>query len=142
MIGETITIDYYDQGDSFKEFLPRDGKVLKLLSNTESSRGWFLVELKDPFTFGMSNEYGNPTLLNKHILIKYRTPVEQDPDGHAYLALILEPSQIEKDVIDDNIVLPVCWVLIKKKSCNNTFLHSAEGTCKTLPLICCEIGLE
>ena len=117
MIGDTITIEYFDQNERIKEFFPRSGKILKVLRSKDNSKSWLLVELEDPFIFGLPNDFGNPTLLNTHLLFSNRNSIDkfEDLEAHVHMALILNSRLVAEETIDCNNIEDVCWCIIKRK---------------------------
>ncbi len=74
MIGQEITVEYFDQNGSFKHLLPRSGRIVREASLEDWGAGWYLLELVEPFDYQhkIAEPYVFRELHITHFLIKSR----------------------------------------------------------------------
>lgn len=64
MAQDKITLECFDQNESFGAFFPRKANVIKELNSTLSGKQCILPELEEPFTCSMHSDFGNHRLRN------------------------------------------------------------------------------
>jgi hypothetical protein len=95
MIGSKIKIEYFDQNESFKEFLPRTGEVIQQLTDEYDNKNWFLVKLDAPFEYQLkTGDYFQFKLIKcKKLLIRSRIKDEEiDSSGGTSVFILLIPD--------------------------------------------------
>ena len=69
-----LTVEYFDQNESFASYLPRVGQTTSSFTSDAGTPGWFLLELEEPFDYQL--QIGEPFRFREidvtHFLIRSR----------------------------------------------------------------------
>ena len=116
MVRDKITLEYYDQNESFGDFFPRKANIIKEFKSTLSGKHWLLLELEEPFTYGMPNEFGNHMLKNSHLLISTRHEGDalSDSEFHVHVVLVPNVPDLDQDKVEIDRSLHVAWCIAKR----------------------------
>ena len=112
---EKITIEYADQNEAFGAFFPRESRVVKEFTSS-SGKKCLLVELDEPFTYGLPNRFGNHMLENTHLLLTTRIVGEELSDKvfEVHVVLVPELPDLSKDTIEIDKSMHVAWCIAKR----------------------------
>lgn len=55
-IGLRLRVDYSDQGESFKDYLPRSGSIIRQVSIQDWVGDWFVFALDEPFEYQIKTD--------------------------------------------------------------------------------------
>jgi len=101
LIGNKITLEYADQNEDYKEFLPRTAVIENKLAS-ENVENWYLISLDKPFSYeGVNNE---------KLLIREKwvdVEIGSDKDVPVFIVQIPDESVIQGNnvtIIQDNLV--------------------------------------
>jgi hypothetical protein len=114
MVGQRITVDYFDQNDSFKSILPRSGRIVREISLTDWDRGWNLLQLDEPFDFQhqIAEPYVFENMHVTHLLIKSRWDgfaIGADEATSVFVLLVPDPSICADENVSSKDFIHVCW---------------------------------
>jgi hypothetical protein len=117
MLGQQITVGYFDQNDSFKPLLPRSGRIVRELSLTDWGAGWNLVQLDDPFDY--EHTVAEPAVFGKlhvtYILIKSRWEgfaIGAVEPTSVFVFLVPDPLIFANQHISSTDFIHVCWGMV------------------------------
>ena len=124
MIGQKITVEYFDQNESFKHLLPRSGRVVREVSLEDWGAGWYLLELDEPFDY--QHKVAEPYMFRgmriSHLLIKSRWEgfeVGGDEPISIFVLLVPDLAALEKGNISSKDFIHVCWGIAHPTKSNN-----------------------
>jgi hypothetical protein len=130
MIGQEITVEYFDQNESFKHLLPRSGRIVRDVSLEDWGAGWHLLELDKPFDY--QHKFADPYVLRElhitHFLVKSRWEgfdVGGIEPTSVFLLLVPDPSILERSNISGKDFIHVCWGMAHPTKSNNSLNRSA-----------------
>ncbi|MFH1692093.1 MAG: hypothetical protein ABIC68_05970 [Candidatus Omnitrophota bacterium] len=118
MINSRVKIDYFDQNESFAQFLPRTGTVIKRLTDEYKNDNWFLIKLDEPFDYQWkTGENFQFKLINiDKFLIRSRIKNEEinSQDGTSvFMMFIPDESKLSDMPIKINDYVQVAWGYVK-----------------------------
>jgi hypothetical protein len=117
MVGQQITVEYFDQNESFKTLLPRSGRIVKELSLTDWGPGWKLIDLDEPFDYQhkMGDPYVFRALHVTQLLIKSRWegfPIGGAEPTSVFVLLVPDPLVLTKGNPSSKDFFHVCWGMV------------------------------
>lgn len=117
MTQDRITLEYFDQNESFGAFFPRKANVIKEFKSALSGKQWLLLELEEPFIYDMPNEFGNHKLKNTHLLISARHEGDTlgNSEFHAHVVLVPDLPDLHQDIVEIDKSLHVAWCVAKRR---------------------------
>lgn len=130
MIGQEITVEYFDQNEMLKNLLPRSGRIVRNITLEDWGAGWYLLELDEPFDYQhkIAEPYVFRELHVTHLLIKSRWDgfdVGGDEPTSVFVLFALDPSVLEMSNISSKDFVHVCWGMVHPTTSNNSFNRSA-----------------
>jgi hypothetical protein len=131
MIGQEITVEYFDQNESFKSFLPRSGRLVREVSLEDWGVGWYLLELDEPFDYQhkVAEPYVFRELHITHLLIKSRWEgfdLGGSEPTSVFVLLIPEVTVLERSNISSKDFIHVCWGMVQPTKSNNGMHPTAK----------------
>lgn len=148
MIGQEITVEYFDQNESFKHLLPRSGRVTREVSLGDWGAGWYLLELDEAFDYQhkVAEPHGFKEMRISHLLIKSRWrgfEINGDEPTSVFVLLVPDPSVLDKSNLSGKDFIHVCWGMVHPTKSNNGMHPTANSAAfirKTQCLIRCVRG--
>ena len=107
-----IRLEYFDQNDTFGEFLPRSGSIERRLAS-ENVDNYFLLRLDEPFDFQVRvDDFTFRNIANSRLIIRSRWSGQEvgelEPTS-VFILLIPDPERLLDDPIDVNTFYHVAW---------------------------------
>ena len=125
MIGQEITVEYFDQNESFKHLLPCSGRIVREVSLEGWGAGWYLLELDEPFDY--QHKVAEPNVFRGmrifHLLIKSRWEgfeISGDEPTSVFVLLVPDLDALEKGHISSKDFIHVCWGMVHPTKSNNS----------------------
>lgn len=114
MINSKVKIDYFDQNESFAQFLPRIGQITRQLVDEYGNTNWFLVKLDKPFEYQLkTGDNFKFELINcNNLLIRSRwknQEINKDEDTSVFIMLIHKETKLLTLPIKINDYIHVAW---------------------------------
>ena len=131
MIGQEITVEYFDQNESFKHLLPRSGRIVRAVSLEDWGAGWYLLELDAPFDYQhkVAEPYVFRELHITHLLIKSRWKgfdIGGVEPTSVFVLLVPDLAILEKDNISGKDFIHICWGMEHPTTSNKSFDPTAR----------------
>jgi hypothetical protein len=126
MTGQEITVEYFDQNESFKHLLPRPGRIVREVSLEDWGAGWSLLELDEPFDYQhrVAEPYVFRELHITHLLIKSRWDgfdIGGSEPTSVFVLLIPDPAILEGGNISGKDLIHACWGMARPTTSDNSF---------------------
>jgi hypothetical protein len=116
MIGNQITVEYYDQNESCKHLLPRSGLIVRKVSLEDSKADWYLLQLDEPFDYQhkISEPYVFREMRIGHLLVKPRwEDVKIDEAGTSvFVLLVTDVSVFDTGKVSNKDFIHACWGVV------------------------------
>jgi hypothetical protein len=124
MIGQELTVEYFDQNESFKSLLPRSGCIVREVSLEDWGAGWYLLELDEPFDYQhkVAEPYVFKEMRISHLLIKSRWEgfeIGGAEPTSVFVLLVPDIAALEKGNISSKDFIHVCWGMVHPTKSNN-----------------------
>jgi len=107
LIGKKVTIEYFDQSETFAKLLPKSGEIIKQY-NISGAKDWYLVKLDKHIDFSGRENY--------YILIRSRWEGKEILKEETSVFIVLIPDMKlldEKQPLDIEKFELVAWGIIK-----------------------------
>jgi hypothetical protein len=125
MSEQEITVEYFDQNESFKHLLPRSGRIVREVSLEDWGEGWSLLELDEPFDY--QHEFAEPYVFRElhitHLLTKSRwedLDIGGDEPTSVFVLLIPDPAIFKRSNISSKDLIHACWGMAHSTRPNNS----------------------
>jgi len=117
MLGQQITVEYFDQNETFKSLLPRSGHLVRELSLTDWGAGWNLLQLDEPFDYQhkVAEPYVFKNIHITHLLIKSRWEgfaIDGDQPASVFVLLVPDPLICGDENVSSKDFIHVCWGMV------------------------------
>jgi len=117
-IGLKLSVDYSDQNESFKPFLPRYGSITRQVSLDDWGDDWFVFTLDEPFEYQMETDkpFHFKVIKVNHFLIRSRWAGHSigSSDETALFVLLDPDNRIEhQKFFSSRDFFHVCWGMTK-----------------------------
>jgi len=93
-----ILVEYSDQNESFAQFLPRAGHVIRNFDETAGNSGWYLLELDQPFEYqikvGEPYQFRGTTITHFLIRSRWQGYALGGPEPVSVFVLLVENGSI------------------------------------------------
>ena len=132
MTGQELTVEYFDQNESFKPLLPRSGRLVREVSLEDWGAGWYLLELNEPFDY--QHKVAEPFVFRQlritHFLIKSRWEgfdIGGSEPTSIFVLVVPEITVLERGNISGKDFIHVCWGMVYPTKSNNG-MHPTRDT--------------
>ena len=114
LIGTKVRLEYYDQNESFKKYLPLIGTIRQHCVSKTEVDGWYLIDLDKSFDY--QHECG-PTFQFQRfgipqVLIRSRwagEPISRSTSPSVFLLLVFENHGFSIEELELDDFIHVCW---------------------------------
>ncbi|SRR5579862_1040908 len=113
-IGLRLQVDYSDQNESFKNYLPRSGSITRQVNIQDWVGDWFVLVLDEPFEYQIKTDrpFNFKVAEIDHFLIRsrfYGQPISSLEQNH--LDILLDPNNCigSREQLFSGDFIQACW---------------------------------
>ena len=113
-IGLKLSVGYYDQNESFKQYLPRSGSITRQISLDDWGDDWFVFALDEPFEYQLkiAEPFRFRAIRVDHFLVRSRWvgyPIGESDQAALFILLDPENRVQQQQRFSSKDFIHICW---------------------------------